>query len=66
MIQSILVKGMTCENCVAHVSKALSALPGVRDVEIDLRKGTAKLETDVQIDRPILLHALEEEGYELG
>ncbi|GFK94258.1 Copper chaperone CopZ [Fundidesulfovibrio magnetotacticus] len=39
--RTIEVKGMSCNHCVASVTKALSALDGVTDVKVDLTFGTA-------------------------
>lgn len=56
------VTGMTCQNCVKHVTHALQAVPGVEKVEVNLDTGTAQIEgtPDVQA----LISAIEEEGYE--
>jgi len=56
------VTGMTCQNCVKHVTHALQGVPGVEKVEVNLDTGTAKIEgtPDVQA----LISAVEEEGYE--
>jgi copper chaperone len=35
----IKVNGMTCEHCVAAVTKALKSLPGVSEVRVDLVSG---------------------------
>ena len=35
----IKVKGMSCEHCVAAVTKAVAGLPGVSNVEVDLASG---------------------------
>lgn len=66
MIQTISVTGMTCQNCVRHVSQALSALPGVRSVNVDLSSGAASLDVEREISREQLVAALDEEGYELA
>jgi copper chaperone CopZ len=66
MIQTISVTGMTCQNCVRHVSQALTALPGVRSAEVDLSSGSARLDVEREIPRPELLAALDEAGYELA
>jgi copper chaperone CopZ len=65
MIQTISVTGMTCQNCVRHVSQALSALPGVRSVDVDLASGAARLDTERQIPRDELSASLDEAGYAL-
>ncbi len=66
MIQTISVTGMTCQNCVRHVSQALSSLPGVRSVNVDLGSGAARLETERELPRTELAAALDEAGYELA
>ncbi|MDR1013907.1 MAG: heavy-metal-associated domain-containing protein [Coriobacteriales bacterium] len=37
------VEGMSCEHCVAAVTEALEALPGVEKVKVSLGKGEAKV-----------------------
>lgn len=66
MNQTINVTGMTCQNCVRHVSQALGALPGVRSVSVDLQSASAEIETDRELTASELRAALDEAGYELG
>lgn len=66
MIQTISVTGMTCQNCVRHVTQALSALPGVRSADVDLASGTARLQTEREVPAAELRSALDEAGYELA
>ncbi|HEY9180711.1 MAG TPA: heavy metal-associated domain-containing protein [Candidatus Baltobacteraceae bacterium] len=66
MIQTIGVTGMTCQNCVRHVTEALNALPGVRSAQVDLPSGSARLETDRELPAAELKAALDEAGYELA
>lgn len=59
------VDGMTCGSCVASVTKALKRVPGVQEVEVDLRGGTARVSGEraaQQVDA--LVAALGEAGYE--
>ncbi|MDH4128057.1 MAG: heavy-metal-associated domain-containing protein [Spirochaetota bacterium] len=37
------IKGMTCQNCVNHVTKALLAVSGVEKVSVSLEKGEANV-----------------------
>lgn len=37
------VEGMSCQHCVASVTKALTAVPGVERAEVDLAAKTAKV-----------------------
>ncbi|MBW6521148.1 MAG: heavy-metal-associated domain-containing protein [Desulfoarculaceae bacterium] len=45
----IKVKGMSCQHCVASTRKALEAIPGVSNVQIDLAKGEAVFDGNVDI-----------------
>jgi copper ion binding protein len=56
------VKGMTCDNCVQHVTKAVQELPGVREVKVDLEGEYARVEGDVE--EQAVIEAIEDEGYE--
>ena len=61
------VDGMTCESCVASVTKALKRVPGVQDVDIDLRSGIARVSGEHAAHQvPALVAALGEAGYEAG
>jgi copper ion binding protein len=56
------VKGMTCDNCVQHVTKAVREISGVRDVKVELATNSARIEGD--FDEQKIIEAIEEEGYE--
>lgn len=61
------VRGMNCEHCVKHVSEALKKVPGVTDVSVSLREGTAEVELSPNAGEreltPKLLQAVEQAGY---
>ncbi len=44
---TIPVEGMTCASCVAHVEHALSEIPGVNDVAVNLATEKASLKASV-------------------
>lgn len=56
------VRGMTCDNCVQHVTKAVRDVEGVEDVkvELDAKRATVRGEADPAK----VVAAIEEEGYE--
>ena len=59
------VTGMTCGHCVAAVTDELSALPGVRDVSVDLVAGgtsTVTVTSDTPINPDQVAAALDEAG----
>ena len=56
------VEGMTCDNCVQHVTKAIKEVPGVKTVEVSLADKKAKVEGD--FEDAAVIEAVVEEGYE--
>ena len=66
MKQTIAVAGMTCANCMRHVSAALSDIEGVRAVQVTLQPPQAEIQSDRTIEREELVAALDEAGYTLA
>lgn len=62
-IATFNVPGMSCEHCTRAVSEALSSVPGVHSVEVDLATKLVRVEGD-DLDDPALRTAIEEAGYE--
>ncbi|NLP12408.1 copper-translocating P-type ATPase [bacterium] len=63
---SIPVSGMSCASCVGHVEKALTALPGVTDVVVNLGTNHASLSYDPkQVDVTDVKMAIESVGYQV-
>lgn len=60
------VTGMTCEHCVATVTGALSALPGVDRVAVDLPTGQVDLHSRQPLDHAAVSQAITSSGYELA
>ncbi len=56
------VKGMTCDNCVHHVTEAAKGVPGVTDARVSLADHSAVVEGD--FDERKIIEVIEEEGYE--
>jgi copper chaperone len=58
------VSGMSCENCVGHVVRALTVLPGTSNIKVDLNSGIASLDYDPEfVTLPQIISAVDEEGY---
>jgi copper chaperone CopZ len=60
------VDGMTCGNCVKHVTEELTGLAGVQDVQIQLVAGGSSPVTVVSeapLDDAAIAAAVEEAGY---
>ncbi|HEX2706021.1 MAG TPA: heavy-metal-associated domain-containing protein [Candidatus Lustribacter sp.] len=63
---TLTVTGMTCGHCTSAVTQELTALPGVRDVAIDLVAGGASpvtITSDDPLDREAVVEAVAEAGY---
>ncbi len=58
----LAITGMTCGHCVAAVTRALQAVPGVASVEVDLAEGRARVGGAVAPAR--LVAAVAAEGYQ--
>ena len=61
MEKTVLVAGMTCQNCVKHVKKALEGLGAA--AQVDLESGRAKLNAVLEISEEAIVAAVEEAGY---
>jgi len=62
------VEGMTCEHCVAAVSKEVGGIPGVESVDVALVPGgrsTVTVGSAEPIPADAVRAAVEEAGYEL-
>jgi copper chaperone len=55
------IEGMSCNNCVRHVTEALQKVGGVEKVEVSLQEGRAKVTGTVPVEK--LIAAVQEEGY---
>ena len=60
------VVGMTCGHCVSAVSGELSAIDGVRDVQVDLDSGRVQVTSDGPLDQAAVVAAIDEAGFELA
>src|SRR5689334_9858982 len=62
----LAVHGMTCSNCVRHVTEAIQQVPGVSHAAVTLDPGraVAKWKPDSQPDVEAVIHAVKQAGYE--
>jgi copper chaperone len=66
-IVNFKVQGMSCNGCVASVTRVLKAVPGVERATVALDRGSAEVEFDpARTSIAALKHAVEEAGYEPG
>ena len=59
----ITVQGMTCGNCVKHVTEALQELAGVTAVDVQLDGGKVTIESSADLDPAVVSEAVTEAGY---
>ena len=64
MEKTMKIEGMMCQNCVKHVTKALTGIPGVT-AEVNLEAGTAKVTVPEGVTDQMLTEAVTEAGYEV-
>ena len=61
---TLKIQGMTCNHCVARVTKALKAIPGVQEAKVDLQKAEAVVSYDeARVDQGALSTAVADAGY---
>ncbi|MFO7705176.1 MAG: heavy metal translocating P-type ATPase [Halopseudomonas sp.] len=60
------INGMTCASCVSRVERALTAMPGVTAVQVNLAADNAYLELDDSQPLSAVSTALDQAGYQLG
>jgi copper chaperone len=58
------VEGMTCAHCTAAVAEEVGAVPGVRDVQVDLASGALRVRGE-GVDPAAVAAAVAEAGYEV-
>lgn len=64
--KTLKVQGMTCNHCVMRVQKALKAVPGVQDAQVDLQKAEAAVTFDEsKVDTSKLATAVVDAGYKI-
>jgi copper chaperone len=62
----ITVKGMSCGHCAAAVTKALEALPGVSQVQVDLSSGRVTFTNASPMTPEELARVIKAAGYEMA
>ena len=60
------VNGMSCDHCVKSITKAVSALPGISGVMVDLKGKTVSVEHDPDQSPVDKIKAeIEDQGYDV-
>lgn len=64
MKKTLVIEGMSCGHCAAHVEKALNSIEGVR-AKVDLNAKTASVELSQEVKDDTLKAAVADAGYEV-
>lgn len=59
----LTVTGMSCNNCVNHVKKAINGADATGIVDVELATGTVKVTTKLSLEEVKAL--IEDEGYDV-
>lgn len=62
-MSTIKIKGMSCQHCVARVTKALQGIAGVSNVQVSLDAGEATFDADASVDMSAVKQAVIKAGY---
>lgn len=63
MAQEFTVLDMTCQSCAASVTKAVSRLPGVNAVDIDIARNNVRVEAAEDVTPETIVAAINAAGY---
>ena len=63
MEKTLKIEGMMCGHCEMHVKKALLALDGVKQAEVNCTTGTVVVTLEKEIADDTLKQAVADEGY---
>ena len=65
MVSILKVKGMSCQHCVMSVTKALTQLEGIRNVQVDLAKGEVRFDNTRSMTSDQIQKVIEDAGYQV-
>lgn len=64
MKTTLTIKGMHCPSCTILVKEAVMDVKGVKNAEVDLKKGTAVIDAADTVKEKDLIDAIRKEGYD--
>ena len=64
-MSTIKVKGMSCQHCVGSVTKTLSDIEGITDVQVNLEKGEATYREQRPVAEQTIKDAITKIGFEV-
>lgn len=61
----LVVEGMMCEHCAAHVEDAVKKIAGAKAAKVDLKSKTVTVKAANEISREAFEKAIADAGYKL-
>jgi len=65
MNTTLKVEGMSCSHCEQSVKTAVSAIPGVTDVQVSLDEKTVTVIHDENVSLDAIKNEIEDQGYDV-
>ena len=65
-MKTIKIKGMSCQHCVMAVTKALNAIDGIENAQVDLKTATASYDETRPVDMAVVSSAVKKAGYDVA
>lgn len=56
---------MSCQHCAMAVTRALSALDGIQNVQVDWKAGVVTYDEAKPVDEKIVAASIKNEGYDI-
>ncbi|MFZ2576605.1 MAG: cation transporter [Lactococcus hircilactis] len=63
--ETLKIEGMSCENCVHHVTEALKSVAGVKSAKVSLKKNEAVVKYDDETSVDAMRAAVAQAGYKV-
>jgi copper chaperone len=65
IMATVKIKGMRCGHCVASVTRALSDIDGVKNVQVNLERGEATFDEAKPVDAAVIKKVISGIGFEV-
>ena len=65
-MKTIKIKGMSCQHCVMAVTKALNAIDGIENVQVNLETQAASYDETRPVDMALIKDTVKKAGYDVA
>jgi copper chaperone len=65
-MQTVKIKGMSCNHCVMAVTKVLKEIDGISNVKVDLKNAEATFDEVKPVDLKIVKERIRKAGYDVA